>query len=130
MTAAAIWVLLTVIGEYAFLSFEIFGDAASEQGLFIDNAFVLLVVLAIPIFTFVITMVGYAVVVFRARSGELEDSEPVRTHRKWVGSWLIWTTVLCLIVIVYPGYIGLLELRATASDEPDLTVNVTGRRWQ
>ena len=93
----------------------------------------LLGVLAIPIFTFVVTVIGYAAIVFPARGtedAELEDSAPTRTHRKWVGAWLIWTTVLCLIVIVHPGYTGLLELRATASDEPDLTVNVTGRRWQ
>ena len=125
--------LLTAVGEYAFLSFDIFGDAASEQGVFIDEAFVLLVVLAIPIFTFVITVIGYAMVVFRARNsenGELEDSAPVRTHRKWVGFWMIWTTILTLVVIVHPGYTGILELRATASDEPDLTVNVTGTRWQ
>ncbi len=130
MTVAAIWVLLTIIGEFAFLSFDIFGDAASVQGLFIDDAFVLLVALAIPIFTFVIAVIGYSVVVFRARNGQIEDSEPVRTHRKWVGFWLIWTTILCLVVIVHPGYTGLLELRETTSDEPDLTVNVTGRRWQ
>ncbi len=125
--------LLTIIGEYAFLSFEIFGDSASEQGLFIDDAFVLLVVLAIPIFTLVITIIGYAMVVFRARnsdSGEVEDSVPVRTHHKWVGFWLIWTTILTFVVIVHPGYTGILELRATASDRPDLTVNVTGSRWQ
>lgn len=130
MTAAAIWVLLTVIGEFAFLSFEIFGDSASEQGVFIDDAFVLLVALAIPIFTFVITVIGYSVVVFRAKNDEIEDSAPVRTHHKWVGSWLIWTTLLTIVVIIHPGYTGLLELRATASDDPDLTVNVTGRRWQ
>jgi len=88
------------------------------------------VVLAIPIFTFVVTVLGYAAIVFRTRNGELEDSEPARTHRKWVEAWLIWTTVLCLAVIVHPGYTGLLELRATASDEPDLPVNVTGSRWQ
>ena len=95
-----------------------FGDAASEQGVFIDEAFVLLVALAIPIFTFVITVIGYSVVVFRAKNDELEDSEPTRTHKKWVNSWLVWTTVLCLVVIVHPGYTGLMELRATASDEP------------
>jgi cytochrome c oxidase subunit 2 len=130
LTAAAIWVLLTIISEFAFLSFDIFGDAASEQGLFIDDAFVLLVALAIPVFTLVVTVIGYSVVVFRAGNGELEDSAPVRTHRKWVGSWLVWTTLLTIAVIIYPGYIGILELRATASDEPDLTVNVTGFRWQ
>jgi heme/copper-type cytochrome/quinol oxidase subunit 2 len=95
-------VLLTAIGEYTFLSFDIFGDVASEQGVFIDDAFVLLVVLAIPIFTFVVTVLGYSAIVFRTRNGELEDSEPTRTHRKWVGAWLIWTTVLCLVVIVHP----------------------------
>lgn len=118
-----------MISEYAFLSLDIFGDAASEQGVFIDDAFILLVVLAIPIFTLVITVIGYAMVVFRAKNDDLEDSAPVRTHRKWVWSWLIWTTVLTFVVIVHPGYTGILEIRATAADEPDLIVNVTATRW-
>ncbi|MDA1278849.1 MAG: cytochrome c oxidase subunit II [Chloroflexi bacterium] len=130
MTAAFIWILLTIISEVLFLSFDIFGDAVTEQGVFIDEAFVLLVVLAIPIFTFVITTLGYVLVKFRAKGDELEDSAPVRTHDKWARSWLVWTTVLCLVVIVHPGYTGLLELRKTNAEEPDLTVNVTGRRWQ
>ena len=130
MTAGAIWVLLTIIGELFFLSLGIFGDAASEQGEFIDDAFILLMVLAIPIFTFVVTMIGYIVIKFRAKPGEIEDAAPTRTHTKWVGFWLAWTTILCLVVIVHPGYTGLIELRQTKADEPDLTVNVTGRRWQ
>ncbi len=52
MTAGAIWILLTIIAELFFLSLGIFGDAASEQGKFIDDAFILLMVLAIPIFYF------------------------------------------------------------------------------
>jgi cytochrome c oxidase subunit II len=130
LTAGAIWVLLTIIAELSFTSLNIFGDAASEQGEFIDDAFVLLMLLAIPILTFVITMIGYVFFKFRAKGDELEDSAPTRTHTKWVGFWLIWTTVLCLVVIVHPGYTGLLEIRQTSAEEPDLTVNVTGRRWQ
>ena len=41
LAEAAIWVLLTAVGEYAFRSLDIFGDAASEQGVFIDYAFIL-----------------------------------------------------------------------------------------
>jgi cytochrome c oxidase subunit 2 len=130
VTAGAIWILLTIIAELFFLSLGIFGDAASEQGKFIDDAFILLMVLAIPIFTFMVTMIGYIVIKFRAKPGEIEDAAPTRTHTKWVGFWLAWTTILCLVVIVHPGYTGLIELRKTAADEPDLTVNVTGRRWQ
>ena len=109
---------------------DIFGDAASKQGEFIDEAFILLMVLAIPIFTLVVTLLGYVVFKFRAKDGDLEDAAPVRTHKKWVGFWLAWTTILCLVVIVHPGYTGLIELRHTNDQEPDLTVNVTGRRWQ
>jgi cytochrome c oxidase subunit II len=130
VTAAAIWVLLTIISELFFLQMDIFGDAASKQGEFIDEAFILLMVLAIPIFTLVVTLLGYVVFKFRAKDGDLEDAAPVRTHKKWVGFWLAWTTILCLVVIVHPGYTGLIELRHTNDQEPDLTVNVTGRRWQ
>ncbi|NQW20350.1 MAG: hypothetical protein HQ477_06460, partial [Chloroflexi bacterium] len=130
MTAAAIWVLLTIISEIFFLQIDMFGDAATTQGEFIDEAFTLLMVMAIPIFTFVVTMIGYVVFKFRAKSGDLEDAAPIRTHTNWVGFWFAWTTILCLVVIVHPGYTGLIELRQTKADEPDLTVNVTGRRWQ
>jgi len=130
LTAGAIWILLTIVGAFAFLALDIYGDAASEQGTFIDEAFILLVILGIPVFTLVITVLGYVLLKFRAEPGKLEDAQPVRTHRKWVGSWFAWTTILCLVVIVHPGYTGLMELRKTANDEPDLTVNVTGRRWQ
>ncbi len=122
--------LLTIISEFFFLDMEMFGDAASEQGEFIDDAFILLMAMAIPIFTFVVTMIGYVVIKFRAKGDELEDAAPTRTHKKWVGFWLAWTTILCLVVIVHPGYTGLIELRQTNAEEPDLTVNVTGRRWQ
>ncbi|HJP27404.1 MAG TPA: cytochrome c oxidase subunit II, partial [Dehalococcoidia bacterium] len=130
VTAAAIWVLLTIIGELSFLQIDMFGDAATKQGDFIDDAFILLMILAIPIFTLVITMILYVVFKFRAKGDEIEDAAPTRTHTKWVGFWLAWTTILCLVVIVHPGYTGILELRATNAEEPDLTVNVTGRRWQ
>ncbi len=130
MTAALIWVLLTVVAEFALLSLNLFGDAATKQGQFIDDAFILLMALAIPVFTFVVTMIGYVVIKFRADGDELEDAAPVRTHKKWVGSWLIWTTLLTIVVIIYPGYVGVQELRETHEEEADLTVNVTGRRWQ
>ncbi|MDG0866800.1 cytochrome c oxidase subunit II [Candidatus Lucifugimonas marina] len=130
MTAAAIWVLLTIIGELFFLQMDIFGEPVTKQAHFIDEAFILLMVLAIPIFTFVITMILYVVFKFRAKGDDLEDAAPVRTHKKWVGFWLAWTTILCLVVIVHPGYTGIIELRETNEEEPDLTVNVTGRRWQ
>jgi len=124
-------VLLTVFAELFFLQMDLFGDAASKQGHFIDEAFILLVVLAIPVFTFVVTTLLYVVWKFRAKDSDVvEDAEPVRTHKKWVGFWMAWTTILCLVVIVHPGYTGLIELRETNAHEADLTVNVVGTRWQ
>lgn len=128
VAAAVIWILLTVVGELAFLSADIFPDPASSQGRFIDEAFVLLVVLAIPVFAIVVVVLLYSAIKFRSKSSDLEDSQPVRTHGKWVNFWLLWTTVLCLVVIVHPGYTGLVEIRKTAAVEPDLIVHVTGTK--
>ena len=128
IAATVIWILLTVVGELAFLSTDIFPEPASSQGQFIDEAFVLLVVLAIPVFAIVVVVLLYSAIKFRSRSSNLEDSQPVRTHGKWVNFWLLWTTILCLVVIVHPGYTGLVEIRKTAAAEPDLIVHVTGTK--
>ncbi len=108
---------------------DIFPVAASEQADVVDEAFFLLTLLAIPIFTFVVTVIGYTMWRFRAQSGEVADGPPVRTHSKWVPFWLFWTTALTIAVIIHPGYTGLLELRETNDHDPDLVVNVTGLQW-
>ena len=129
LTAGIIWAVLTIIGELLMFGWDIFPVAAAEQAHVVDEAFFLLTLLAIPIFTFVVTVLGYTMWRFREKNGAVGDGPPVRTHSKWVPFWLFWTTALTIAVIIHPGYTGLLELRETNSHEADLEINVTGRQW-
>lgn len=121
--------MLTIAGELLLFGWDIFPVAAAEQATTVDEAFFLLTLLAVPIFTFVVTVLGYSMWKFRARGEEVVDGPPVRSHSKWVPFWLFWTTALTIAVIIHPGYTGLLELRETNDEEADLVINVEGRQW-
>ncbi|NQW18679.1 MAG: cytochrome c oxidase subunit II [Chloroflexi bacterium] len=111
------------------LLWNIFPVAASREADIIDEAFLILTILAIPIMALVVVIMGYSVLKFRRSEGDFEDAEYVTTHKTWVHSWLIWTTALCIAVIIFPGWIGLVDIRATQNDVADVTVDVTGQQW-
>jgi cytochrome c oxidase subunit 2 len=121
--------VLTIVGELLLFGWDIFPIAASEQATTVDEAFFLLTLLAVPIFTFVITVLGYTLWKFRGKEGELVDGPPARTHSKWVPFWLFWTTALTIAVIIHPGYTGLLELRETESHDADVVIDVVAQQW-
>lgn len=121
--------LFTVALELLWIGWDIFPVAGSKEAIIVDDAFHLMTVLAIPVFTFVVTVIGYTLIKFRAQGDEVVDGPPVRTHSPWVKFWLLWTTALCVAVIIHPGYTGLMELRETNSERADLVVDVTGQQW-
>jgi cytochrome c oxidase subunit 2 len=77
----------------------------------------------------VVVVMGYSVLKFRRADGDFDDAEFVTTHKTWVNSWLVWTSALCIAVIIFPGWIGLVELRETQDHTADVTVDVTGQQW-
>ena len=129
LTATLIWITLTATGEVLILLWDIFPVAASREAEITDDAFLLLTVLAIPIFALVVVIIGYSVWKFRRKDSDTSDAEYVRTHDGWVKSWLVWTTALTIGIIIVPGYSGLLDLRATEDDPADLVINVQGQQW-
>ncbi len=126
---AAIWLVLTAVGEVLILAWDFFPVSAAKEAKVVDDAFLLLVQLAIPVLAFVVATLGYSLLRFRRAGEPTTDGPPSRTHGKWIGFWFAWTTALTVAVIIHPGFSGLGDLRASADDEPDLVVNVTGQQW-
>ncbi len=126
-----IWIFGTVVGEVILFMYgdHMFPVQGSTQALVVDHAFLLLSQLGLPVFMLIITATAYALVRFRSNDDDTKDAKPVSFHKGWAWSWLIWSTALCLLVIVVPGYTGLLELRSTANTTPDVLIEVTGQRW-
>jgi cytochrome c oxidase subunit 2 len=120
-------VVLTIVGEVLAITFDIFPFVASEEGQLIDNAFEILLIVAIPVFTFVVVVLLYSVLRFRVR-GEEEEPRPsfYRTNAIFSG-WVVITTVIALAVLIYPGIVGMNELRA--DNFAELEVQVVAEKW-
>ena len=126
IVVGAIWLVATAIGEWLVLRTNLHPFGASREARITDDAFNLLMVFSVPVFTFVLVVIGYALVSDRERGGD-EDGRSIRTNRLFIGSWLGVTTALSIVVIITPGFSGLDELRA--EPEPDLVIDVRAERW-
>lgn len=129
-----LWLTLTAAGEIVVVLWDFQPIAAAEEADLVDEAFFVLTVMAVPICAFVLATVLYSVLRFRQRGGALEDGPPIRTNKQVLVAWFSLTTALTILVIIYPGTIGLLELREHSStpgigEGRHMVVEVTGSQW-
>ncbi|MDR7433548.1 MAG: cytochrome c oxidase subunit II [Armatimonadota bacterium] len=127
LKAAILWILLTAIGEFLALRIPLFPTAAAEEARIIDSSFILLMILGIPVFTFVLAVLIYTLSTFRSREEAPEDGPPVHGRPAVALLWITITAGLAIYVIFNPGLKGLAELRA--NQRADLMVRVEGSRW-
>ncbi|MBI4307184.1 MAG: cytochrome c oxidase subunit II [Chloroflexi bacterium] len=129
-TVFFLWFALTAVGEFVILGTDLFRYpvAAAEEATVVDEAFLFLTVLAVPVPAFVLSVLAYSVLRFRSRGPE-QDGPPVHINRSWTVFWLSWTTGLTLFVIIFPGITGLLEIRHHGAGPVDLVVQAEGSRW-
>lgn len=126
INAALLWFVLTFIAELLLPYFPFPARLAEEAG-FSDESFYTLLVLGMPVFTFVIAMLAYSLWKFRARGDAPEEGMPIRGNPWISGVWLAVTGGLCLLVIVHPGLTGLEKFAGNKSAQ--LVVKVTGKQW-
>jgi len=129
LLAGLLWLALTLVFEVLVAIWDFQPLAAAEEARVVDGAFRVLLVLAIPVVTFVFAALVYSVLRFRRRLGQSEDGPPIRSSGRVLGAWFLATTALTILVIIFPGTTGLLELRGDAREEADLVVQVEGFRW-
>ncbi len=123
-----LWVVLTIIGELLVLNIQFFPVQGATEAEIVDEAFQLLFVLAVPVFSLVVAGLGYSVIRFRRQGDPTEDALPIRTSRPVTLSWFVITTALAVYVILNPGLTGLAELRGDTN--PDLMVEVVAKKWE
>lgn len=130
LIAGAVWIILTIILEAAVPPFErTLPAVGAREGEVVDAAFRLLLILGIPVFTFVVAVVLYAVLAFRSRGEPLEDGPPVRSPGLVGPLWLLITGGLAILVIVTPGLSGLQALHTSNHDPGAMVIQVEGRQW-
>ena len=128
MNVAILWFVLTFVAELVLPSlYGFFPLAAAEEAVISDDSFHVLLVLGTPVFTFVVAMLAYSLIHFRANGAVLENGAPIHGNDWIAGVWLAITGGLCVIVIIYPGLTGLAQFQSNRN--PDLTIKVVGRQW-
>lgn len=131
--AATLWILLTVVGEVVVWIFikGIMPERYAETATIIDDAFLYLTALAVPVFSFVVAAVVVSLWRFRSR-GEMDDDGPAMYgERRVFGWWLGVTGTLAASLIVFPGLVGLVQLgnQEDVPAEDLLIVEVQAARW-
>jgi len=124
----AMWAILTVIAFIAVFSFSILPAGYARESEIVDEAFLLLMALAVPVFTLVVAMIAYSLIRFRVSGDPIEDGPPIRNNRRVVIWWLVVTTALTAVVLVNPGFVGLAAIRGDSS--ADLVVQVEAKRFK
>lgn len=119
-----VFVALTVAGEFWVIRTDFHPMPASREAGIVDGAFDLLMVLSVPVFAFVIAVLGYALARFRVSHG---DADPVRHDPRFMWGWLVVSAGLAIFSIFNPGFKGLEELRAEPN--ADLVIGVTAEQW-
>lgn len=125
--AALLWIGLTALGEYLVATVDLFPVGAAREAVIIDEAFQFLMVLGVPVLTFVIAAMLYSMLAFRGQDLS-ESGRPFHTSRPVTWAWMAITSGLAIFIVFNPGLKGLREL--TSDTNQDLTVLVESEQWQ
>lgn len=130
-----LWLALTALGE-VLVQLLVAGGAgfppvAAREGRVADDAIVFLLRIVVPVFAFVFVVTVYALLRFRAPADDATDG-PVqpRGDRRFTWSWVGVTSALTVLVIIYPGVVGLQDILETRDAEDPLVVEATGSQWE
>jgi cytochrome c oxidase subunit II len=104
-----------------------FPSDASTQAHRVHTLYYVLLVATIPIFSGVLTVVGYSAWRFRMKPGEeLKDGPPIHGNTRLE---VIWTTVPAILILSMCGY-SYAVLRANEASKPgERLINVTERQF-
>ena len=90
LVVGAIWAALTAAGEYAVSTWSMLPDGYSRESEVVNEAYVLLLALAVPVFSFVVAMLSYSIIAFRS-SGQPSGWMSSTTGRS-AGEYLSWVS--------------------------------------
>ena len=131
MFLGVFWVLFTVIGLVMVWKLQLLPAGYSTEAEVGDEAYKLLIALAVPIFAGVcaalLTILIRQVDKHTSDEVETQDGPAVLTHKKLVPAWVGVSAVLAIGLAVDPGFIGLRDMRGES--KADIVVHVQAQRW-
>jgi cytochrome c oxidase subunit 2 len=135
--AGLLWVVLTAVGELLVVA-DLYPTVGSHEAQDFDDIFRFLLILGVPVMTFVFATLIYAGLTFRIRTAVPTEDGPVIRGQGWAPRvWLAVTGSLAIFVMVFPGLTGLAELQngdkgdsGWGEQEAELNIKVSAFKWQ
>ena len=127
-----IWLVLTALGVVigVFAPKHLMPQMLSKQGDTALATVVVFTVLAAPVAGLIYAVAAYSLLAWRRKgspgSAPPEDGPPLRYNTPLTIGWLIVTSLLCIVLLVW-GLAALASDERTSSDA--LQVKVTGQQW-
>lgn len=128
---AVIWAVVTAIGEFLAFGIDLLPGKWSDTAHVVDEAYVLLIGVAVPVFAMVVALMVTSLLRFRVTGPSdgppVEDGPHVPNNRRLVTGWTIASSLLALMLAVSPGFTGLRDVRGES--RADIVVQVQAQRW-
>lgn len=125
-----VWALVTAASlavAYFILREQSFPTHGAEEASVIDDAFMALTYLACPVFGVVIAAMVVALLGHRSSGPDNGDGARILGTGSVPVVWFGVSSLLCAVVIVYPGLTGLIDL--SDHEDPDLRIVATAQMW-
>ncbi len=123
LIASVLVVVVAVLAILGLNSIDLVPQLASEEGEFVDQMFRLQIYIIAFIFSLIIVLMLYSVVVFRRKPGDTSDGAYIKGNTPLEITW----TVVPLAVVIGIAIVGAGHLsEITAGDPDELVVEVTG----
>jgi cytochrome c oxidase subunit II len=120
-------VIAAALGVALALLIDWFPTVAAEKVDRIDTFWDVLLLISVPIFVLVTTVVVYCVITFRMRPGqELMDGPPVHGNTKLE---IIWTAIPAILLVSLCAYAYALLSDVEKSEKGKMVVQVTGEQF-
>src|SRR6476469_4359201 len=123
----AIGAITSACGIALGLSIHWFPPVASEEAKKIDTLWDVLLIVSVPIFVLVETIVLYSVWKFRMRPGEeLKDGPPIHGNTRLE---IIWTAIPAILLVCLCSYAWITLTNIEEADARALNVRVVGEQF-
>src|SRR5580698_8200662 len=124
--AAVIAIAIGIVLSYAIHWFPV---QASAQAKNTDTLYHVLVIVSVPIFVLVVTVILYSVWKFRMKPGqELKDGPPIHGNTRLEVLWTAVPAILLLGLVSY-SFVILHDNEEKPSGVPEIQVGVTGQQF-
>ncbi|MGI8439035.1 MAG: cytochrome c oxidase subunit II [Thermoleophilaceae bacterium] len=122
----AIGIVASIVGIVIGLAIDWFPPQASVEAQTVDLLYDVTLVIAVPIFVIVMSVVIYSVVRYRAAPGDLRDAEPVHGNTRLEVIWVLIPFVIVTALAIY-SWIGLESIEAQQPNP--IRVNVIAQQF-